>query len=738
MNHLKKILLVLISGVCGVVFLAAVLIFTYPLPVNFNQLPSAESTKIFDRNGELIFELLTNEKGRSTDVPLTEIAPFIKQAIVATEDKSFYQNSGVDLRAILRAIWQNVQEQRIVSGGSTITQQLVHNIFTFDQARTFQTKLEESILAIRLTYVYSKDDLLEKYLNTIYFGNLAYGIEAASQTYFNKSARDLDLAESAFLVGLPQSPSQYNPFLNFDLAKERQKIVLDLMVQNESISPAEASAASQQELVLIKKEYQMRAPHFTEFILPQLEAQFGADKLRQGNLEIYTTLDLMVQEKIEQQVQIQLAKLEKHNVSNASVVVLNPQTGEILVMLGSQDYFSNEIDGKYNVALAERQPGSAIKPVVYLAAFQAGYLPASLIRDEETRFFTTDGLAYIPQNFDLQYHGVVTLREALGNSFNIPAVKLLDKVGLKPVLSLAKRLGISTFDKSAEHFGLALTLGGAEVKLLELTEVYGVLANGGRKPDWHWLQEVRFKTNEQKQEVISFASQSSEPIVKPEEAYLITNILSDNSARIISFGEDNILKTNYPSAVKTGTTRNFKDNWTIGYTPQRVVGVWVGNNDNSPMKEVSGITGAGPIWRQTMDLIHQNLPVQSFQKPAGLMRKEFCYQHKCRSELFWSAQKYNKSVDQLTEVLDLEYQTDSIPNRLIQKPLADSVYQISAEVVIEKQKVALISPQDARWFVDGELIGQGKKVFWMLVAGQHKIKARFGDTVEEITIYVLD
>jgi penicillin-binding protein 1C len=730
----KKVIIGLIIGFFCILTILGLIVAFYPLPAFFGNAVVSETTKIYDRKGQLLYELLLPEQGRSTYQPLSRISPYLIQGMVAVEDQDFFTNMGIDLSSMLRAIWQNIMAQEIVSGGSTITQQLMRNVFHAQRERNFSTKFLESIYALRLTWMWSKSDILEQYLNVIYFGNLAYGAEAAARTYFGKSAAQLDLAEGAFLAGLPQAPSKYDPYHNFDLAKARQEIVLQSMFQLGVITKEDLEIAQNEVLKINPKKANIKAPHFVQYLLPRLEAKLGVNKVHYGGLKIFTTLDLSLQEEVQKLVQRQLAKLQKNQVTNAAVLVLTPENGEILVMLGSADYFNSEIEGEYNVVLGSRQPGSAIKPLVYLAAFEQGMVPSTVIEDQKTRFITSEGLPYTPQNFDLKYHGMVTLREALGSSLNIPAVKILHQVGVEKVIAFARRMGIASFNKSADHFGLAFALGGAEIKFIELMQFYAILANEGKQVPLKWLNSIQEKTGEEQWTEIVFTNPAPKTVVKKEYVYLITDILADNTARITSFGEDNILKTNYPSAVKTGTTRNFKDNWTLGYTPQRVVGVWVGNNDNTPMRNVSGITGAGPLWRKIMDLVQDPLPPVNFKKPSQITSRVVCLQQKCKQELFL---KNATSIDPIDLNPSSSNQLGVVTERgLIDNPLPGAIYQIDPEIPLDKQKVVFKSEQEVDWLVDGEKIGQGTKISWQLVSGQHIIKARGGGKEEELSVYV--
>jgi len=588
------------------------------------------ATQILDRNGRVLYEILDPATGLHRSIPLDEIPLRLRQATIATEDATFYANPGVDIWAIARAAWINLRGGEVLAGGSTITQQVARILLLSPAERSQRTllrKLKESLLAYRLARHLSKDQVLELYLNQVYYGNLAYGVEAASQAYFGKPARELDLAESALLAGLPQSPAAYNPLTNLAAAKERQRVVLGLMVKQGYISEEQAAEAEGEVLHFAASPFPIAAPHFVMYVRERLAAMLPEDVLRQGGLRVYTTLDLDAQRAAEDAVRRHLQKLAErkpgqpdHHVRNAAVVALAPQTGDILAMVGSPDYFSAEIDGAVNAALALRQPGSAIKPITYAAAFARDYSPATMLVDTREAFTTREGDPYVPMNYDLRFHGPVLLRQALACSYNLVAVKVLQHVGIEGLIETARSLGITSLDDS-NRWGLALTLGGGEVSLLELTQAYAAFANGGQVVRARAILRV-----EDAQGRVLAAWEPSPPRqgVSPQVAFLISDVLSDNTARAPAFGEDSPLRLSRPAAAKTGTTTDWRDNWTVGYTPNLAVGVWVGNADNSPMRDVSGITGAAPIWHDVMETLLRGMPTVDFTPPEGLVRVEIC------------------------------------------------------------------------------------------------------------------
>ncbi len=599
---------------------------------------AAPSTKILDRNGRLLYTISDPHTGRHTPVPLSDIPLACRQATIATEDANFYSNPGVDVVAILRAVWINARGGEVLSGGSTITQQLARNLLLSPKERTQRTltrKLRESILAWRLARVYTKDQVLQLYLNEANYGNLAYGIEAAAQTYFSKHAGELDLSECALLGGLPQLPAAYDPLANPQAARDRQVVVLDLMIKQGYIGAEDARLAKAESLHFAAVPFPIQAPHWVMYVRAWLEDHFTPEEIYREGLVVTTTLDLDWQNTAQDIVRRRLDDLRHaqrddnapaRNVNNAAVVALDPRTGEILTMLGSPDYFDLNISGAVNATLALRQPGSSIKPITYAAAFDPRrddvFTPATMILDVRTSFTTKEGEPYVPRNYDLRYHGPVLVREALASSYNLPAVKTLDHVGVDALIRLARQMGISTFSDSG-RYGLALTLGGGEVRLLDMATAYGAFANGGLRVEPVAVTRV---TDARGQLRYQWVFHSGDRVLDERVAYLITSILSDDKARAPAFGEGSVLKIDRPAAAKTGTTSDWRDNWTLGYTPDLVVGVWVGNADNQPMENVSGITGAGPIWHEFMQTALLGRPAErfAFREPPGLAREQVC------------------------------------------------------------------------------------------------------------------
>lgn len=603
---------------------------------------SFETTRIYDRNKVLLYEKQPDEGVREYR-QLKDIPKSLIDATLSAEDPTFFDNQGVDPTAVMRAVYINLSGKGS-SGASTITQQVARLLFLPPEQRyqiSVDRKINEIFLAIKLTEKYSKNEILEKYLNNIYYGNLAYGIQAAAKGYFGKDAKDLTLAESAMLAGLPQLPSDYDPTVDeehYDFAKRRQKRVLELMIQNNKISAGEADAAYSFDIKADlkdgrRKDAQILAPHFVNYILLQLNGTLGnkqlvdagldiaPDEWNQGGYDIYTTIDLNMVNKAQEIVSKSVEDLKKRKATNAAMVALRPGTGEILAMVGSVDFNNTKIGGQFNSSIALRQPGSALKPITYATAMEKGWTAATILADVKTSFPSGDGKPYIPQNFDGKEHGPVTIRNALGSSLNIPAVKALQYDGVQTMMDKAKDMGIN-FQYSADRYGLTLTLGGGEVRLLDLTNAYAVFDNLGRK-----VEPISFLKIEKHGETIyQFVPNKLSPkqVLSPETAYIITNILSDNKARSIAFAADNPLVLDRPAAAKTGTTNDFKDSWTVGYTPDLVAGVWVGNNDNTVMDGVAGSIGGGIVWHNFMTEAYKDPNLLKTIQPEGKpLRLEF-------------------------------------------------------------------------------------------------------------------
>ena len=593
------------------------------------------SVRIVDREERLLYEALPGEGGRNTVVALDAIPIYCQQATIATEDRSFYTNPGVDLRGVLRAAWINLRGGETLAGGSTITQQVARNLLLSPaerSERSIKRKLRESLLAWQLTRRLSKDDILALYLNQTYYGGMAYGIESAAQTFFGKPIERLDLAECALLAGLPQAPAFYNPYTDLESALERQHTVLGLMERDGFINTEEARLAQDEHLIFSKQPYPSEALHFVMMVLARIDTLLSPEEIQEiGSLVVRTTLDLDWQRHAEKAVTHQLAVLKQsdaglgHRVNNAALTAIDPDTGDILALVGSPDYFEAEQGGAINMAISPRQPGSALKPLVYAAALDpqkssGGWTAATMLLDVKTSFLTIDGRAYIPANYDLREHGPVLVREALASSLNIPAVLALQHVGLKEFFDYSKKMGISTLG-DPEEFDLSLALGGGAVRLLDLSAAYGVFANGGYRVEPRLILEAH---DIQGRSIFAAPENARTRVLDERIAWLINDILSDIDARRLGFGANSILRLDRTVAVKTGTTSNFHDNWTVGYTPELVVGVWSGNTNYEPMREVNGLTGAAPIWHEFMRAVLSGSREQVFRRPPGLAQAEVC------------------------------------------------------------------------------------------------------------------
>lgn len=584
-----------------------------------------DATRIYDRKGVLLYSVFQDEN--RTYVKLNEIPVNLQNATIAIEDENFRKNNGFDPVGILRAARDSVLSRSISGGGSTITQQLVKNVLLSNE-QVLSRKMKELILAIQVDQKYSKDQILEMYLNNIPYGGTAIGVEAASEQYFGKKAKDLNLAQSAFLAGLPQSPSLYSPFNGETLYLNRTKDVLRQMRENGYITKKQETSAYEEIKKYSFKQKDIasiKAPHFVMYVRDVLAKEFGEQAVTTGGLQVTTSLDYELQKEAEKIVKEEVDKLEKYKATNGAAMVTDPKTGEILAMVGSKDYFDTENDGNFNVATSDkRQPGSALKPVMYAAAFEKGYTPATLIMDTKTEFPSVDSSIpnYNPVNYDGKFRGPVQVRFALGNSLNIPAVKLLAMVGLEPVMKKGFDMGIESWEPTKENqskVGLSLVLGGRETSLLDQMTAYGVFANKGVKQTPVSVLKV---TNIQGKTLFENKKKDGPKVLSEEVAFLISHILLDNTARTAAFGARSAL--NIPGknvSVKTGTTDEKRDNWTFGYTPSYVVGVWVGNNDNTPMNAAiaSGITGASPIWNRIMTHVLKDKSDEQPQKPENVI-----------------------------------------------------------------------------------------------------------------------
>jgi len=612
-------------GLAIVGFIFSFILFAWyakdlPSPGKLSQV-SGFSTVFYDRDGKVIYDMY-KDKNR-VPVKFTEISNYLKKATIAIEDKNFYKHGGISQTGLLRSVF-NIVFKRRLEGGSTITQQLIKNVL-LNSKRTLSRKIQEWILAMSVERKYSKDQILEMYLNEAPYGGNYWGIGSAAKGYFDKEPKDLDLVESAILAGLPQSPTYYSPFIGEkDAWKGRTENVLRRMREDEYINKTQESAALEK-----VKKFQfttpylaINAPHFVFYVKNQVEQEYGTKIIDQG-IKIKTTLSLDVEKIVEKIVKEEIEKLKGFHATNAAVVVLDSQTGEILSMVGSYDYNNKEF-GKFNASLGLRQPGSALKPIEYALAFEKGYTPATVIMDAKTVFPDQGGKEYIPENYDGKFRGPMQLRFTLGNSINIPAVKLQAMVGLKDFLTKASAMGLVTLapnEENLKRFGLSISLGGGEVKLVDLVKAYSVFARGGKVKDEQAVLEI---TDYKKNNLFKKKNVKETTVLSPEASFLISHILSDNNARVEIFGQNSYLKIPGKTvAVKTGTTNDKRDNWAVGFTKSITVGVWVGNNDNTAMdpKISSGATGASPIFYRIMNEL-LNLPAGRQENyPDGIIDK---------------------------------------------------------------------------------------------------------------------
>lgn len=616
----------------GVVF--TILFIVFPVTAFFwiENLPNphllsgrdiAVSSKIYDRNGLLLYEIYADEN--RTPVPLSKIPDSLLHATIAIEDKDFFRHPGFSPSGIIRAARETVINHRI-QGGSTLTQQLIKSALLTPEI-SLERKIKELLLAMWAERIYSKNQILEMYLNQVPYGGQAWGVEAASRMYFGKSVQDISLAESALLAGLPAAPTEYSPFgLHPEKAVEREREVLRRMVEDGYITYEQAETAKNQKITYAPQANLIKAPHFVMYIRDILEKRYGTRRVGSGGLIVRTSLDYGIQEKTEQIVRTQIDALAGLKVGNGAAVVTNPRTGEILSMIGSRDYFDLDRDGNVNVAVNLRQPGSSIKVVTYSSALENGFTAASILDDSPVAYRIPGSPTYIPVNYDGRYHGPVPFRYALANSYNIPAVKVLARIGLKSMIDKGRAMGIRSWNDES-RYGLSLTLGAGEVTMLDMARVYGTLANQGRMVDTHPILEVRdYAGNTLEKMPASPGIQA----VTTDAAWIMSNILSDNVARTPAFGPNSSLVIpGHTVSVKTGTSNEKRDNWTIGYTPSYVVTVWVGNNDNSPMDPVltSGITGASPIWHDIMLELLRNKPDEKIEKPSTIVEVP-CYNNR--------------------------------------------------------------------------------------------------------------
>ncbi|MBV9710227.1 MAG: transglycosylase domain-containing protein, partial [Ktedonobacteraceae bacterium] len=611
--------------------------------LTLHDLMPKDNLKMYDNKGVLIAQLV--DRGIHTTVTYSDISKNLINATVATEDKDFWSNPGIDLTRIIQAAIDDLRSGRVVAGGSTITQQLIKNLIVGDE-NTITRKLQELVLVPELNSRYSKADIIEMYLNSIYYGEQAYGIDAAASVYFGlvdqpgqPACKQLDIAQAAMLAGIPAAPYAYDPLQHPEAAFSRFETVLGFMQRNGYINRTDVINAIEeaQQPHFFKKPTTLmnRAPHFAQFVYSQLEQTFHMTRkqLSRSDMIVHTTLDIALQDKIQKIAQRHIAELRSaHNLSNAAEVLIDYHTGAIRSLLGSIDYNNKSIDGQYDVATqGYRQPGSSFKPFVYVTAFQQGASPGQAISDEPTTIYLPDSTpsTFTPSNYDRSYHGHMTIRCALQNSLNIPAVRTLEHVGIEQAMDMAQNMGIASYSGTP---GYSLVLGGLGVHLLDETSAYGTFANGGVHVPYYAIDSVVIASTHQ---TYGHPANPGKSVISPQLAYMMTNVLSDNTSRLPEFYDCNVLQlysnsqadcwygnrgTVRPAAVKTGTTNDFRDNWTVGYTTDYVMGVWAGNDNNTPMIDVAGVQGAAPIWHDSMLLAEAGHPIRNFTDPGGLIK----------------------------------------------------------------------------------------------------------------------
>ncbi len=614
-----------------IILLVGLIIFMFtilkdlPSPSRLSSDEFPVSTKILDRNGQILYEIYADQN--RTPIKIKDLPDYVLKATISIEDKNFYKHHGFDLQGISRAFLNTLFKQNL-QGGSTITQQLVKTTLLSPE-RTIKRKLREAILALATELRYSKDEIIQMYLNHVPYGGTAYGIEQASLTYFNKSAKDLKLEEAALLAGLPQAPTRYSPFgSNPDAAKNRQANVLKRMFEDDYIDSDQLQSALDTKLEYAPQSQNILAPHFSLFIKDLLVEKYSQPVVEKGGLIVTTSLDLDIQKQAEIIIATESAKLESANVSNAAALVTKPRTGEILAMVGSRDYFNAEIDGNVNITTRLRQPGSSIKPINYAVGLIKGHTPATMFLDVPSCFNAPgQPSSYCPKNYDNTFHGPTHMRFALGNSYNIPAVKMLASNSVEAMVATASAMGITSY-QDPKNYGLSLTLGGGEVRMIDMAVAFGVFSNQGLKVDLTPILSVKdYHGNVLESINLETEIPAGEKAISPEVAYLISHMLLDNNARVGAFGSSSeLVIRDHTVSAKTGTTDDLRDNWTIGFTPSYLVSTWVGNNDNTPMHPylVSGVSGAAPIWHDIMEYVLKDEPDEWPKKPDTIIGLQVC------------------------------------------------------------------------------------------------------------------
>jgi len=640
-----------------------------PLPAARLSSSNVESIRIVDRHGTLLREVLSTVDGRGRWIELKQISPHVLLALIHTEDRNFFYHNGVDPAAVVRAAYQNISSGRIVSGGSTISQQLTRQIYRLP--RSPFGKIAEMWLALRLEHTLNKAEILDQYLNRAPFGNQTFGIAAASRLYFNKPPAHLTFAEAALLAGLPQAPSAYDPFRHLDRARARQRRVLRGMLNSGVIDSTRFNTAINEVLIISSRPKNFLAPHGCDLALSLLAST-------PPSREVRLTIDAALQNQVEKLLAGNLIQLERANVTNGAVLVIDNQTGDILALVGSADYFDDAHDGQVNGALALRQPGSALKPFTYGLAFERGFTAATILPDIPTHAPLEAGAGdFTPTNYDGHFHGPVRLRTALACSYNVPAVRVMETLGADPLLQRLRSAGFTSLNKTAQHYGLGLTLGNGETSLLELTRAYLALANDSV------VRNVRLFTDNS---LAPLSPISEQQVFSREIAFLLADILRDDAARTPAFSEGSVLDLPFPCAVKTGTTKDFRDNWTVGYTSDYTVGVWVGNFGGEAMRQVSGVSGAGPIFRDIMLTLHRNALPLPITKSDGLITQSICTVSGSLPNEFCPNQMTEYFLPNAEPAAMCDW------HRLIEAPAKDEIHFASTLTTNVTSQLALIYP----------------------------------------------
>ncbi|UCD05932.1 MAG: penicillin-binding protein 1C [candidate division WOR-3 bacterium] len=724
-----------------IILSAAVLLFIiWPIPSQQLYPTDFCSKQIYDRNGELLRHVLSYDYKTSVWVSLDDIAPAIIKATIIREDKRFLFHQGIDPLALIRATLLNIRRGKIVSGGSSITMQVAKMCLNL-KSRGLLSKILETIYALKLDLHLSKPRIMEIYLNRVPYGNQTYGVEAAARFYFRKSASHLSYGESCMLAVIPRAPTLMNPYVNSATVDDEFRRLLHVLMENYLIDSQTHAIASRENINLIERKINFEAPHFVDYVLAGM-----SDMHLNNATRILSTIDMTLQKDCEAMLKTTLRSLRDYHVTQGAIMVVNARTGEVLAMVGSQDYF-NAAEGQVNGCIALRQPGSSIKPFLYALALTAGMSLADFLPDTVIEFRLHDGTNFVPRNYGQRYHGPTRLREALASSFNVPAVYLIEMLGIERFHGFLKQLRFKNLDKGAQHYGLSLSLGAAETTLYELVNAYRAFSSGGAIDELICVH----KAYDQNARSINFNIAAEERVLSAEVAYLITDILSDNTGRFKAFGIDNPLNLPFACAVKTGTSKDYRDNWCIGYTTDYIVGVWIGNFSGAPMQGVSGITGAAPLFRDIMLELHQGRCPTQFSCPGTLERRNVCLltgmlartscPHQIEEIFIPGTSPIDSCHEQKREtpVVFTQRGSDatgrSTERLTILNPGDGDIFMIDPQVSTVSQSVIFRlrmsdSSETIRWILDGEPIATEKYPYefqWQPTRGEHILEAEAGN-----------